>query len=99
MFILQRLIQEEPLLNNTSVLEAELSTGIERVGITLTYQLQQACSELADHPLSGLLEYAVCSRLRGEMERRLLTPTTLVVTLSMSLDNQDPETDKDEPAE
>ena len=99
LFILQRLIQEEPLLSNTHCLEAELSTGIDRVDITLTFQLTDACNELSEHPLAGLLEYAVCSRLRGELERRLLTPNTLVVTLSMTLENQDPQSDNNDASE
>ena len=95
LFILRRITEEEPMLAHATDLEVELATGVDRVDITVTWELTGQFPELPEHPLSGLMEYAVCSRLRGELERRLITPDTLVVTMSMSLDNQEPATDQD----
>ncbi len=95
LFILRRITEEEPMLPHATDLEVELATGVDRVDITVTWELTGQFPELPEHPLSGLMEYAVCSRLRGELERRLITPDTLVVTMSMSLDNQEPATDQD----
>ncbi|HBS42269.1 MAG TPA: hypothetical protein DEA26_06290 [Oceanospirillales bacterium] len=95
MFIIRRVTEEEPLQYQAQQLEVELATGVDRVDITITWQLSAGQEDLPPHPLFGLLEYAVCSRMRGELERRLLTPDTLVVTISMALDNQEPTTDPD----
>lgn len=86
-FLFSLLIEHEPILTNVEALLITAKVHNKKAEVRLTYTLKQSSESLLDHPHIPLAEHITETRFDGALTRVLEEKDRLVITVSISLDN------------